>query len=82
MAAVKGDPTDRHHHNFFGFREDGVVENIINAEFGKQKSWVHSVAGMEETPSQREIRMLLYDMIAITLISAKLQIHVHMGADW
>ena len=58
---------DKHHRGLYGLRETDVVENLIQAEFDKQKTWVHPVSSREETPSEREIRMILYDMIVTSL---------------
>ena len=67
VAATSADATDKQHQGLFGLREDQVVEDIINAEYGKQKIWTHPISGMEETPSQREMRMIMYDMIVTSL---------------
>ncbi len=54
LAAAKPSPTDRHHQGFFGLREDDVVaENILNAEFNKQKICTHPVsAGSKKLPGR------------------------------
>ena len=40
--------TDRHHRGLYGLREEDVVENLIKAEYGKQKIFVHPVSGREK----------------------------------
>ena len=64
-------PTDKHHRGLYGLREADVVENLIQAEFDKQKTWIHPVSNREETPNEREIRMILYDMIVTSLQNFK-----------
>ena len=70
-AAMAQASIDKHHRGLYGLRETDVVENLINAEFDKQKTWVHPVSQREESPSEREIRMILYDMIITSLQSFK-----------
>ena len=70
-ATAAQTPTDKHHRGLFGLREEDVVENLINAAYGKQKTWLHPVSGREETSSEREIRMILYDMIVTSLVNFK-----------
>ena len=57
----------RVHTGLYGLREDSLVENLINTECDKHKVWTHPVSGREETPAEREVRMMLYDMIVTSL---------------
>ena len=45
--------TDKHHRGLYGLREGDVVENLINAEYGKQRVFQHPVSGREETQTER-----------------------------
>ena len=47
------------------------MENLISAEFSKQKTYLHPVSHREETPVEREQRMILYDMIVTSLVHFK-----------
>jgi hypothetical protein len=62
---------DKHHRGLYGLREEIVIENLINAEYGKHKTYVHSRSGREESPAERESRMILYDMIITSLQNFK-----------
>ena len=63
--------TDKHHRGLYGLREGDVVENLINAEYGKQRVFQHPVSGREETQTEREVRMILYNMIITSLQNFK-----------
>jgi len=62
---------DKYHQGLYGLREKDVVENLIKAEYTKQKTWVHPVSGRHETPAEREARMILYHLIITSLANFK-----------
>ena len=62
---------DRAHTGLYGLRENNLVEDLINTECAKHKIWTHPVSGKEETPAEREVRMILYDMMVISLQNFK-----------
>ena len=68
---VAKEPADRAHTGLYGLRENNLVENMIKAECAKHKVWTHPVSGREETAGEREVRMMLYDMIVTSLQNFK-----------
>ena len=64
--------TNKHHQGLYGLREEDLIENLINAEFSKQKICLHPLSHREETPIEREQRMILYDMIVTSLVHFKI----------
>jgi hypothetical protein len=52
-------------------RENNLVENLINTECARHKIWTHPVSGREETQEEREVRMILYDIIVTSLQNFK-----------
>ena len=68
MAIAK----DKHHQGLYGLREEGVIESLIDAEFGRHKIYLHPFSNREETPTEREQRMILYDMMTTSLVHFKI----------
>ena len=62
---------DRAFTGLYGLRENNLVENLINTECAKHKMWIHPVSGREETQTEREVRMILYDMMVTSLQNFK-----------
>ena len=62
---------DRAFTGLYGLRENNLVENLINTECAKHKVWTHPVSGREETQTEREVRMILYDMMVTSLQNFK-----------
>ena len=61
------DATDTQHRGYYGLREDSIVETLIQSEFNKHKTWTHPESGREENQSEREARMIFYDMLVNSL---------------
>ena len=66
-SGVVSVPTDQQHRGYYGLREDAIVENLIQSEFNKHKTWTHPESGREENQSEREARMIFYDMLVHSL---------------
>jgi hypothetical protein len=62
-------PADRAYTGLYGLRENNLVENLINTECAEHKVRTHPVSGKEETQAEREVRMILYDMMVTSLQS-------------
>ena len=75
IANVRNGPerssANKAYNGLYGLRDNDLVESLINAECDKHKVWVHPVSGKEETQAQREVRMILYDMIVTSLKNFK-----------
>ena len=63
---------DKHRQGLYGLREEGIIESLIDAEFGRHKIYLHPFSNREETPTEREQRMILYDMITTSLVHFKI----------
>jgi hypothetical protein len=71
----------KHHQGLYGLREECLIEDLINMEFSKQKVYLHPVSNREETPVEREQRMILYDMIVTSLVHFKIMYSAEAVGD-
>ena len=71
----------KHHQGLYGLREECLIEDLINMEFNKQKIYLHPISHREETPVEREQRMILYDMIVTSLVHFKIMYSAEAVGD-